>query len=101
MLRGNTVRQPSAEEMNLVSDRFAFLDVLINRDTDGTLSTSVYRKPTFSGLYMKYDSFIPLQFKKCLVFGLLMRAWRICSSQPNFYNDVGKLDNFFLPMDFP
>ena len=65
------------------------------------ISTSVYRKPTFSGLYMKYDSFIPLQFKKCLVSGLLMRAWRICSSQPNFYNDVGKIRQLLLANGFP
>ena len=83
------------------ANNLAFLDVLITRDTDGTLFTSVYRKPTFSGLYMKYDSFIPLQFKKCLVFGLLMRAWRICSSQPNFYNDVGKIRQLLLANGFP
>ena len=51
------------EDNNILS----FLDVLVTR-VDGTLCTSVYRKPTFSGLFMKYDSFVPAQYKRSLVY---------------------------------
>ena len=38
------------EETN---NSLSFLDVMITRQTTGQVVTSVYRKPTFSGLYLK------------------------------------------------
>ena len=72
----------------------SFLDVLVTR-VDGTLCISVYRKPTFSGLFMKYDSFVPSQYKRSLVYGLIInRSWKIC-----FSADHLKIkSNFLLPM---
>ena len=49
------------EDNNMLS----FLDVLVTR-VDGTLCPSLY-KPTFSDLFMKYDSFVPIQYKRSLV----------------------------------
>ena len=65
-----------------------FLDVLVQRTTDGSLCTSIYRKPTFSGLYLRWDSFVPKTFKKGLVNGLLCRAWRLCSNYILFHSEV-------------
>ena len=48
-------------------NKLSFLDVLLTRTTDGSIVTSIYRKPTFSGLYMKWDSFVPKSYKKGLV----------------------------------
>ena len=45
------------------NDCLSFLDVLISRTDIGKIETSIYRKRTFSGLYMKNDSFVPLSFK--------------------------------------
>ena len=61
-----------------------FLDVLITRD-DGLLNTSIYEKPTFSGLRTKWTSFVP---KVNLLISLLSRAWHICSSQDLFHQEV-------------
>ena len=36
-----------------------FLDVLITRTEDELINTTLHRKPTFTGLYMRYDSFVP------------------------------------------
>ena len=58
--------------------RFHFLDVAIENTNDQFL-TSVYRKPTWSGLYMSYHSFVPLSYKRGLVKTLYSRAYRICS----------------------
>ena len=44
----------------------SFLDVNISRGK-GSFITSVYRKPTYTGLTTKYDSFIPPKFKENLV----------------------------------
>ena len=48
-----------------------FLDVLITRTEDELINTTLYRKPTFTGLYMN--------FKRSLIRGLFNRAWGICS----------------------
>ena len=48
---------------DLEEDRkISFLDILITRE-NGRLSTSVYRKPTFTGLGLNYLSFVPDIFK--------------------------------------
>ena len=55
-------------------NKLSFLDVLLTRTTDGSIVTSIYRKPTFSGLYMKWDSFVPKSHKKGLVNCLVFRS---------------------------
>ena len=52
------------EENNCMS----FLDIKITRELN-SFSTSVYRKPTFSGVFTNFDSFIPLSCKAGLIFG--------------------------------
>ena len=84
------------EDNNMLS----FLDVLVTR-VDGTFCTSVYRKPTFSGLFMKYDSFVPAQYKRSLVYGLINRSWKICSSVESFENEVKFLKNILGASGYP
>ena len=55
-----------------------FLDVFVKLD-QGSLHTSVYRKPTWSGLYLHFFSSVPNSYKRNLVFNLFDRARRICS----------------------
>ena len=55
-----------------------FLDVAITR-TDTSLSRGVYRKPTFSGLYTRWDSFCDTRHKRNLIKSLTSRALRICT----------------------
>ena len=59
-------------------NRMSFLDVNIIREKD-KFSTSVYRKPTFSGIYTHFDSFLPSSNKIGLLHTLLYRCFRICS----------------------
>ena len=66
-----------------------------------SLCTSVYRKPTFSGLFMKYDSFVPAQYKLSLVYGLIGRSWKICSSVESFENEVKFLKNILGANGYP
>ena len=73
-----------------------FLDVLVTRTPDGNIETSVYRKKTFSGLYIKYDSYVPISFKHNLVHGLLNRAFKISSSFEIFKQEVGVIKNILL-----
>ena len=58
--------------------QLAFLDVFVHKTSTAFL-TSVYRKPTFSGLYTRWDSFCPQQRKINLIKTLIHRALMISS----------------------
>ena len=65
------------------SDRtLPFLDVLIRRDVDGCISTSVYRKPTHTDKYLDFSSHHPLQHKVSVIRTLFARASNLSSSMP-------------------
>ena len=55
-----------------------FLDIRVRRAQ--SFHTSVYRKPTFTGLYTNFSSFIPYKYKVNLVKSLLFRSYKICSN---------------------
>ena len=57
-----------------------FLDVQVGRDGAG-FTTSVYRKPTFTGEYVRWSSFCDRRKKTNLVKMLVNRALRICSPE--------------------
>ena len=58
--------------------KLPFFDLGISR-SQGKSKTSVYRKPTFIGLFTKFLSFIQLTYKRCLVSCLIsVRAiWKL------------------------
>jgi len=62
------------------NSKLAFLHVLITRKANNQIETSVFRKTTHTGLYLKYNSFVPNRYKRNLVNSLLQRAYNIGSS---------------------
>lgn len=58
---------------------FHFLDVGLERRLDGSLRRYVYRKPTWTGQYTHFNSFVPVKQKRNLVHCLRDRAIRICT----------------------
>ena len=61
---------------------------------------SVYRKPTFTGLYTRWDSFAPTAQKIALMRSLTSRAHRICS--PSLLNDeLENLRGIFAENGYP
>ena len=56
-----------------------FLDINITRDNNKFMIL-VYRKPTFSGIFTNFGSFIPKSYKHNLLFTLLHRAFKLCST---------------------
>ena len=56
----------------------SFLDVLVCKETS-TFLTTVYHKPTFTGLYIHWDSFCPKKQKVNLIKTLTHRVLMICS----------------------
>ena len=79
---------------------FSFLDVKITRENNH-FSTSVYRKPTFSGVYSNFNSFIRNVYKYGLINTLLFRGFNICSSYEKFHQEVVVLKEFLKLNSFP
>ena len=67
-----------------------FLDILISRSENG-VKTSVYHKPTFSGVYSNFNSFIYDQYKIGRIFILLFRTFLIVSDFSRFHTEVSHL----------
>ena len=60
------------EQNNIIS----FLDVNVIRKHCKFI-TSVYRKPTFSGVYTHFDSFLPDTYKIVMIYTLVNRYFQI------------------------
>jgi hypothetical protein len=82
------------------NDQLNFLDVTINRIND-TFSTSVFRKPTFTGLGLNYFSFTPSIFKVNSVKTLIDRAFNVSSTYAHFHTEVERLKTYFLNNLYP
>ena len=61
-----------------IKDKLSFLDVEVSRQQDKFVTT-VYRKPTFYGLYTHFDSFLSEIYKVGMIYTLLYRCLKICS----------------------
>ena len=73
---------------------FNFLDVKVIRE-DNVFTTSVYRKPSFSGVYTHFDSYMPLSYKFSLVSTIIFRSFTICSDMPKFHQEICKIKDIF------
>ena len=80
--------------------KIPFLDVEITR-SNCRFFTSVYRKPTFSGLFTSFHSFVPSVYKRSLVFSLLHRIFHLCSSYENFHAQLEVVRKLFNLNGFP
>ena len=77
-----------------------FLDVTINRKNN-SFCTSVYRKSTFTGLGLRFDSFAPKSYKYNLISCLIHRAYKISSNFQLFHLEIVKLRKFFSANFYP
>ena len=76
-----------------------FLDVLVERG-DSSFLTSVYRKPTFTGLYLDWHSFAPKSRKLNLIRCLSNRALNICSDC-KIENELTAIKDIFIDNGYP
>ena len=54
-------------------------------------TTSVFRKPAFSGVYTNFNSFLPDCYKSGLIFSLLYRCFTIVSDYSKFHVEISFL----------
>ena len=83
-----------------IDGRLPFLDILIDRN-NGDITTSVYRKPTFTGVYTHFHSFLPSCYKFGLMSTILFRYFSICSSYCLFHLEVVEFKKIFLRNGYP
>ena len=57
-----------------------YLDLKLTRNNNGTLSFSIYRKPTHTEKYLDFQSNHPLEHKNSVVQSLMYRAFNLCDS---------------------
>ena len=70
-------------------------DVKICRK-NGKFGTSVYRKPTFSGVFNNYESFIPTYQKRGLLHTFLHRSFSICCDLKTFLFEIDHLKTILI-----
>ena len=57
------------------------LDVRVSRSTStNVFTTTIYRKPTFTGLMTHWNSFVPFSYKEASVISMIERALSVCST---------------------
>ena len=78
----------------------SFLDIRITRKTD-IFETSVYRKPTFSGVYLNFKSYAPEVYKEGLVKCLLFRIYKLCSSWSIIHEEINTLKRILINNKYP
>ena len=80
--------------------KLSFLDIDISR-SDRKFATSVYHKPTFTGLFTNFNSYNPLAYKQNLVSCLIHRVFNLCSSYENFHTQLEVVRKLFNSNGFP
>ena len=69
------------------NSRLPFLDLFIIRASSGNLSFSIYRNPTQTNNYLKFNSNNPIVHKKAVAKSLSDRAKNLCSEE-NLQEDL-------------
>ena len=79
-----------------------FLDVRVTRSPERhTFETTIYRKPTFTGLMINWNSFVPLQYKKASVDSMVRRALSICSTYLSLTEEFAEIRRYGLANGYP
>ena len=82
------------------NDKMSFLDVEISRE-NATFVTTIYRQPTFSGVYTHFESFLPSTHKFGMLYTLVHRCFTLCSNWTKFHRDLVTLKEIFLTNGHP
>ena len=83
-----------------INDKLSFLDVEVSRQ-QGKFVTTVYRKPTFSGVYTHFDSFLPEVYKVGMIYTIAYRCFKVCSNWTKFHEELNFFIHVFLKDGYP
>ena len=82
-----------------VDNKISFLGMDIIKNGN-KLDTSVYRKPTNTGLLLHFDSHVDKQYKSCLIKTMIYRGYRLSSTVEAFNSECVKLRNIFSKLGY-
>ena len=63
--------------------------------------TGVYRKPTHTGVFLNFKAIVPFKWKFGVIYNLIQRAYKICSSPLHFNVEISKLRSIFSSNGYP
>ena len=72
-----------------------FLDVLLCRN-GRELTTTVYRKKTNNGIYLNWNAFAPVSWKRDTLRTLVQRAYLVCSTETYLKEELTYLEKVFI-----
>jgi hypothetical protein len=78
-----------------------FLDVKIQKKKDLSFTTSTYRKPTFTGVMLNWNSLTSIKYKIGLISCLLDRSFKICSSEKQKLIEMEHLRELLIRNNYP
>ena len=78
-----------------------FLDTLVKPNNDGSLQTKVFRKPTHTNQYLKWDSHHAISNKYSVISSLLHRAKDICSNQELLKEEEQQIQEALILCRYP
>ena len=88
-------------EDNKEDGSIPFLDTIIKPEADGTLSITVYRKPTHTDQYLQWDSHHHLAAKFSVIHTLSHRASTVCSRPELVQQEKGHLRKALTKCKYP
>ncbi|UYV75030.1 hypothetical protein LAZ67_12002186 [Cordylochernes scorpioides] len=78
-----------------------FLDVGLSRKEDGSILTSVYRKPTDCGIHLNFNSNNPILHKRQVIKSLVQRAKQVCTDQDIYKKEIKKIRAELKQSEYP
>ncbi len=78
-----------------------FLDTTVKVDTDGSLYTTLFTKPTDTDTYLYFTSAHPPHQKKSGPYSQLVRVKRICTKQSDYDFYSEKILNYYTHRGYP
>ena len=78
-----------------------FLDVLVIPQPDGSLSTTVHRKPTHTGQYLQWDSHHAISAKYSVISTLFHRAKEVCSTKQHLEKEQDHIKQALTACKYP
>ena len=78
-----------------------FLDTLVTPQSDGSLATTVYRKPTHTNQHLQWDSHHAIANKYSIISSLFHRAKHLCSSQQLLDEEQSQIQRALSQCKYP
>ena len=88
-------------ETNKEDGSIPFLDIIVKPEADGTLSITVYRKPTHTDQYLQWYSHHHLSAKFSVIHTLSHRAQTVCSNPELLHKEKAHLRNALTECKYP